>query len=112
MGAPGPAGATGPTGASGVIGSTTVVVGTAVTAGGNAPVGTLTGISTATCPAGTKLLSGGAEITQSSAAKGAVFFSRPVTITPNPTTWEAQGIVFVQGMGNVQVTAYAICGSS
>ena len=98
-------------GASGVIGSTTVVVGTAQATGGNPAVGTLTPASTATCAIGSKLLSGGAEITQGPGAKGAVAFSRSITTGSNPTGWEAQGIVIVTGMGNVQVTAYAICGS-
>ena len=107
----GPTGAAGPTGATGVVGNTTIVVGGPQNTGGNAAVGTTTGLSTATCAAGSKLLGGGADIIQGSGDKGAVAVSRPTPQTngATPTGWEAQGIVVLSGSGNVTVRAYAIC---
>jgi hypothetical protein len=90
------------------------VVGTAQSTGGNPAIGTLTPTSQADCTtvsATSKLLGGGATITQGSGAKGAVSFSQPnpQTNLGTPTGWQAQGIVTISSGGTVTVTAYAIC---
>ena len=69
---------------------------------------TLTGASTATCAAGTKLLGGGATVTQGSGARGAVAVSAP---NAGGTGWTATGIVTTTGNGSLAIVAYAICGS-
>jgi hypothetical protein len=70
-------------------------------------VGSTTGNSTATCPSGTKLLGGGANITQGSSLRAAISASYP----SNSTTWSATEVVTVSGGGSAQITAYAVCGS-
>jgi hypothetical protein len=93
-----------------VIGSTTVVTGANGQAASAAPVGTTSSTSTATCAPGTKLLGGGATVTQPGNAKGAVSMSAPVGAT-TPTGWQATAVVTISGTGAVQITAFAICGS-
>ena len=61
------------------------------------------------CPVGTKLLDGGANITQggTNATKAAVSASYP----SNATTWTGTAIVTVTDTGSASITAFAICGS-
>ena len=91
-----------------------IVVGTPQSTMGNPGVGTTTPTSTtANCATavglGSKLLGGGALINQGPVARGAVSMTAPNPLVGTPTGWQAQGIVTVSGMGNVTVTAYAIC---
>jgi hypothetical protein len=85
----------------------TIVTGTAASTGGNPAVGSTAGTSTATCAAGTKLLGGGANVTQGNATKAAVSASYP----SNATTWTGTAIVTVTGSGSASITAFALCGS-
>jgi hypothetical protein len=114
-GAAGPAGAQGATGATGPTGptSTQIVVGAAAPTGGNNnAIGTLTGVSTATCPAGKVLLGGGALAANASSGTGvaAVFSSRPASGS-STTAWEATAVVTraETAGGHISVTAYAVC---
>jgi hypothetical protein len=84
------------------------VTGTVGSSGGNPLVNTLTQPSTATCTAGTKLLGGGATVTQGSGAKGALAVSAP---NATGTGWTATAIVTTAGNGSLTVTAYVICGA-
>jgi hypothetical protein len=69
----------------------------------------LTGLSTATCPAGKVLLGGGAIMTTAGTGVGAVHTSRPQNGT-STTAWEARGVVVAEiGNNHVSVTAYAVC---
>lgn len=69
-----------------------------------------TATATATCPAGTVLLGGGAAAANSNAAEPAnvqIIVSRPVT----GNAWQATGVIDV-GLGTANrmtVTAYALC---
>jgi hypothetical protein len=65
-----------------------------------------TGVSTATCPAGTVLLGGGAAVAHSNNNLGAIEISQPVG-----NTWTARAIVTLGGNGGFSVTAYAVCSS-
>jgi hypothetical protein len=84
------------------------VTGAAASSGGNPAVGTTSGISTATCPAGTKLLGGGATVTQANVARGAVSSTAP---NASGTAWTATAVVTLTGNGSVSITAFALCGS-
>jgi hypothetical protein len=90
------------------VATSTVVTGAAAGSGGNPAVGSSTPTSTATCPTGTKLLGGGATLTQGSGARGALSVSAP---NATGTAWTATGVVTLAGNGSIAVTAYAICGS-
>jgi hypothetical protein len=57
------------------------------------------------CPAGTKLLGGGANVSQTGKTKAAVSSSYP----SNNTTWSGTAIVTVAGSGQATITAFAIC---
>jgi hypothetical protein len=70
-------------------------------------VGSTNAVSTVTCPAGTKLLGGGATVAQGNAVKAAVAISAPVSTT----TWSATAVVITTGSGSASITASAICGS-
>jgi hypothetical protein len=77
-------------------------------------VGQETGFATATCPAGTKLVGGGAEVVQPTNSKGAISVSGPTPQSGTPTGWRARAVVIVAGVGGgsqVGVIAYAICAS-
>jgi hypothetical protein len=104
----GAAGATGATGATGVIASTTIVTGTAASTGGNPAIGSTAGTSTATCAAGSKLLGGGANVTQGN--NGNVKAAVAVSYPSATNTWTATAIVLATGPGDATITAYAICG--
>jgi Collagen triple helix repeat (20 copies) len=115
-GAQGPKGDTGATGATGaqgpagVIGAVQVATGTAQVSQGNAAVGGTTASSTVTCPAGTKLLGGGATTAAGSGGK----LLAVANSAPNGTSgWTASGVVVFAGTGNgaASITAYAVCGS-
>ena len=79
--------------------------------GGNAAVGTTNGTSTATCPAGTIMLGGGANITQgNNGTKAVVASSYPSAAS----AWSATAMVTVAGTGTgspASITSYVICGS-
>jgi hypothetical protein len=101
-----------------VIGGTQVILGNVVNSGGNTTPGTLTAVSTATCPAGTKLLGGGATIDNGSASRGVISLSAPTPRAANgntPTGWQAQGVTVPNsttgagGNGSYNVQAYAVC---
>jgi hypothetical protein len=102
---------TGPTGPTGVIGSTSVVTSSSAQATSGSAAGTTFGPVTATCPTGTKLLGGGATITQGGTARGAIYQSSPTPTTGQPTGWQASGVVTTSGTGAVSIVAYAVCGS-
>ena len=88
------------------------MAGATASTGGNPAVNTLTPTSTASCStvsATSKLVGGGATITQGSGAKGAMSFSQPTPTSGTPTGWQGQGIVTTTGGGNLTVGAYAIC---
>jgi hypothetical protein len=85
-----------------------VVTGAAAQAGNGSAVGVTTTASTANCPTGTKLLGGGASVSQGGTARMAVSSSAP---NSGGTGWTAAGIVLVSGNGATSVTAYAVCGS-
>ncbi len=89
-----------------MVASTQIVTGTPVSTVGNPAVGISTNAATATCPTGTKLLGGGANVTQGSGARGAVSGSYP----SSGTTWSATAVVTVSSGGTVTITAYAVCG--
>jgi hypothetical protein len=99
-GAPGPAG---------TVGGVTRVMGTAASTGGNADVGSTAGPSTATCPEGTKLLGGGANISQGDKdkVKAAVSASFP----SSASSWTATAVVVSTGSGSASITSYALCGA-
>jgi hypothetical protein len=100
----GATGATGLRGPTGQIGSQ-IIPGTAASL--TSPLTDAeTGVSTATCPAGTVLLGGGAEIAHSGNNFGAIEISKP-----DGSTWQAEGIVTDGGNGGFSVTAYAVCSS-
>jgi hypothetical protein len=63
--------------------------------------------STVSCPAGTKLLSGGANIAETGNTKAAVSSSYPTSTT----VWTVISIVTTAGTGQATVTSYAVCGS-
>ena len=75
-----------------MIGSSTIVVDSTPAVNNNGNVGTLTGVSTATCGAGQKLLGGGVNITQGTSNKVAVASS----YASGATTWSAEGMVVVR----------------
>jgi hypothetical protein len=114
QGPQGIAGATGATGAKGAVppvitacptdGTTCTVVSGSITST-NGVLGNVTGISTATCPVGTFLLSGGAHIGQSGTLRAAI--SQNSSVTPN--SWSAEATVVVAGSGAVTMQAIAIC---
>jgi hypothetical protein len=84
------------------------VTGAPASTGGNPAVGSTSPTSTATCAAGTKLLGGGATVTQGSNARGAVSSSAP---NAGGTAWTGTAVVTVTGGGTVTITAFALCGS-
>jgi branched-subunit amino acid ABC-type transport system permease component len=90
------------------VASTQTVTASGTTSKGNPTVGETTGIATATCPAGTKLLGGGG-VTVQTGVKGAIMLSQPNPQSGTPTGWQAQAVVVVTGNGSIGVTAYAIC---
>ena len=108
-GATGPAGPTGPAGRTGPAGPTSSqLVTNSATSAVAAPVNTLTTASVS-CPAGTILLGGGAQVTTTAAQK-----SRAVLVASYPsgaTTWTATSVAAVAlGAGNTMtVTAYIVC---
>jgi len=105
----GPTGPEGPAGPQGVVANTTIVTGTAALTAVAPLVGETSGVSTATCPAGTRLLGGGANVAQGPAAgvRAAVSASYP----SSATTWSATAVVTLTGSGAASITAYAVCGS-
>jgi len=105
----GPTGPEGPAGPQGVVANTTIVTGTAALTTVAPLVGETSGVSTATCPAGTRLLGGGANLAQGPAAgvRAAVSASYP----SSATTWSATAVVTLTGSGAASITAYAVCGS-
>ena len=114
QGAQGPAGPTGPAGPAGPAGppgpsGSQLVTGTPVTSAANAPRNTVT-TATATCPAGTVALGGGALVTTTTTQK-----ERAQLIASYPSavaTWTAQGVVAIAALGagrTMRVTAYALC---
>ena len=105
----GPTGPEGPAGPQGVVANTTIVTGTAALTTVAPLVGETSGVSTATCPAGTRLLGGGANVAQGPAAgvRAAVSASYP----SSATTWSATAVVTLTGSGAASITAYAVCGS-
>ena len=105
----GPTGPEGPAGPQGVVANTTIVTGTAALTAVAPLVGETSGVSTATCPAGTRLLGGGANLAQGPAAgvRAAVSASYP----SSATTWSATAVVTLTGSGAASITAYAVCGS-
>jgi hypothetical protein len=83
------------------------------TSGTNPAVGTTAQITTAACPAGTKLVGGGAQATSSSgtlAQFATLEVSRPTGGTP-PTQWQAtaRAATTFTGGSTFTVTAYALC---
>jgi hypothetical protein len=68
-------------------------------------LGASTATVTVSCPAGTKLLSGGANIVQTGNTKAAVSGSYP----SGANAWTATSVVTVAGTGQPALTAYAVC---
>jgi hypothetical protein len=70
----------------------------------------VTDTTTASCPIGTKLVGGGAVITNTGGERGALQSSAPGSVD---NTWEAVGVAVAQGDGEAHftVTAYALCAS-
>ena len=116
----GPAGPTGPTGPTGPVGpqgpqgdpgpsGSQLVTGTPVTSAPATPRQTLT-TATATCPAGTVLLGGGAQITTTATQKDR---AELVSSYPSATdTWTAIGVVAIAALPfgrTMTVTAHALC---
>ena len=109
LGAPGKQGAAGAPGAPGAIANSNVVTAPPVESPLNPPVGT-TVTTTTVCPAGTVLLSGGAQL---SATGGAI---RNVTLRSSYPldnhTWRAVGLVTEPlGIGGtMKITPFVVCG--
>lgn len=106
-GATGPAGAQGP---AGTVANTTIVTGEPSEFNGNLPVGTITSGVLAACPAGTKLLGGGASTSQPFATGGTARIAVASSQPWGTNDWAASGMLVVSGTGMVSVTPYAICG--
>jgi hypothetical protein len=60
---------------------------------------------TISCPTGTKLISGGAQIAQTGNTKAALAASFP----SSNTVWTGTAIVTVGGTGQATITAFALC---
>jgi hypothetical protein len=83
------------------------------TSGANPASGTSAQITTAACPAGTKLVGGGAQASSTSGIPtqfAALEVSRPTGGTP-PTQWQAtaRARADFSGGATFTVTAYALC---
>jgi len=114
----GPAGVTGATGATGAKGSVppvqtacpsdgtpcTVVSGSVTST--NGVLGNITGVSTATCPGGTQIISGGAHIGQNGSLRAAISQNSGNTVAES---WSAEATVVQAGTGAVTMQAIAIC---
>lgn len=66
------------------------------------------GTSAAPCPAGTKLLGGGATVGFIGTERGAIKRSAPDAAN---NAWIADAIITEKGSGGISITAYAICGA-
>lgn len=106
----GAAGPTGPTGPSGTVTAGTIVDSAALASAAAAPVGTLLA-ATVTCPTGTIVLSGGAEVSASGAG-GAVALRS--SFPASATTWRVISVVNVALPAGVAMTMtpFALCGVS
>jgi len=115
----GPAGFTGATGATGAKGSvppvqtacpsgggTTCTVASGSVTSTNGVLGNITGVSSAVCPVGTQLISGGAHIGQNGSLRAAISQNSGNTGTE---TWSAEATVVQAGTGAVTMQAIAIC---
>jgi hypothetical protein len=98
----GPAGPTGPTGQTGAPGLSGVEM---VTASNNSQIVRLEASATATCPAGKRVIGGGADLNSPfPERKTGIVVSRPL----GNTGWIATGRTYEPNTG-VNITAYAIC---
>ena len=115
----GPAGVAGATGATGAKGPIPAVQTSCPTGGGtpctvasgqvtstNGVLGNVTGVSTATCPVGTALISGGAHIGQNGTLRAAISSNSG---NHGIGTWSAEATVVQAGTGAVTMQAIAIC---
>ena len=116
QGPAGLAGSTGPTGAKGSVppvqtacpsgGGTTCTVASGSVTSTNGVLGNITGVSSAVCPVGTQIISGGAHIGQNGSLRAAISQNSGNTATE---TWSAEATVVQAGTGAVTMQAIAIC---
>jgi hypothetical protein len=72
----------------------------------NGALGNVTGVSTATCPVGTALISGGAHIGQNGSLRAAISQNSGNHAL---ASWSAEATVVQAGTGAVTMQAIAIC---
>jgi hypothetical protein len=107
----GPAGAAGPTGPAGTIAATSLVTATTLSSAADAPVGTVL-VAKTVCPTGKILLSGGAQVSASSAAANQyVVLSSSFPLSES--TWQSDAIVTGPlGAGvTMSMKPYVVCGA-
>ena len=106
----GPAGAAGPAGPTSAVSAASIATSPALASATGAPKGTQL-MATASCPAGTILLSGGAQVSAGGASQAvALRSSYPV----NATTWQVVGVVITKLPTGVamEIAPYAVCGTT
>ena len=107
----GPAGAAGPPGPAGTIAATSLVTATTLSSAADAPVGTVL-VAKTVCPTGRILLSGGAQVSASSAAANQyVVLSSSFPLSES--TWQSDAIVTGPlGAGvTMSMKPFVVCGA-